>query len=273
VTAKGGVNTQNGNAIGTTKLRPVRQRPPAKRMKREGGTEHAEAVGPPQRFPAPVARLRHKSYRDTAKPGRRKPRALGRGRSNRHATQPANNSKDTPQQTEPTGGTHRNEHAKRQRRNTKRQETHGRSDQTEDANAEHKQHKPTTKATGEAHRRAPGHAPHSAARRGPRHDRTKDRDARRAGHETAESTQAPETKQQNTTPHTTTQPHNAHNKRQNRGARGQQTEATSDTNPTAPPKAPKTPTTAKNRKTRAKKMVVGGKLLIGGKLQARKRPF
>ncbi len=48
VTAKGGVNTQNSNAIGTTKLRPLRQPPPAKRMKREGGTEHAEALGPPK---------------------------------------------------------------------------------------------------------------------------------------------------------------------------------------------------------------------------------
>ena len=47
-------------------------------------------------------------------------------------------------------------HANHQRPNAKRQGTHGRSDQTEDAKAEHER---TTKATGEAHRRTPGHAP------------------------------------------------------------------------------------------------------------------
>ena len=47
-------------------------------------------------------------------------------------------------------------HANHQRPNAKRQGTHGRSDQTEDAKAEHER---TTEATGEAHRRTPGHAP------------------------------------------------------------------------------------------------------------------
>jgi hypothetical protein len=47
-------------------------------------------------------------------------------------------------------------HANHQRPNAKRQGTHGRSDQTEDAKAEHER---TTEATSEAHRRTPGHAP------------------------------------------------------------------------------------------------------------------
>jgi hypothetical protein len=61
-------------------------------------------------------------------------------------------------------------HVNRQGPYAKRLGTHGRSDRTEDANAEHKR---TTKATGEPDQRAPGHAPQG----GTRHDRTKDDDS------------------------------------------------------------------------------------------------
>jgi hypothetical protein len=137
--------------------RPPGQPLPEKQMEREGGTEDADALDhpkKPQRWspvydPKAAATPLHPAQTGANSAG-------GKRRSGRPQTY---------RQT--TARTHRSEpslpakrcapgHANHQRPNAKRQGTHGRSDQTEDAKAEHER---TTEATGEAHRRTPGHAP------------------------------------------------------------------------------------------------------------------
>ena len=148
-----GLKRQSGNARGTPKARPPRQPPPAKRMERAGETEPADVLGHPKE---PQRRSPVNDTKATATPLRPAQTEANERRDKRRSDRPQPH-----RQT--TARTHRSEqslpakrtapgHANRQRPNTKRQQTHGRSDQTEDAKAEHKR---TTKATGEA---APTHA-------------------------------------------------------------------------------------------------------------------
>jgi len=190
-------------------------------------------------------------------------------RSDRTTIPPPDNGNDTPERTEPTDETHRAETRKPPQTEHEATANGHRSDQTDDANA---RHKPTAKATASrTNERRDTHQ--DTAAEDTRRNRTKDRDTRRTGHETAERTQAQETTQQGDKAHTTTQPHNAHNKRQRTEARGGNKQSRQATQNHRAIKSTKNTNMAKNRKTRAKKMVVGGKLLRGRKLQARKRPF
>ena len=239
-------------------------------MKREGGTAHAEALGPPRRFAVQVARLRHKSYRNTATPGRRKPRAPGRGRSNRHATQPADNGKDTPEQTEPTGG-----NALRRDPPTARDRTPSDGKRTAEATRQKTQTQSTNEPPKPRAKRTDARQDthHTPPLGGTRHDKTKGRDARRTGHETPKARKRQKQSSK-------TQRHTPQRNRRTRTTNGREPRRAGATNrgdkrhkPHRATRSTKNADTAKNRKTRAKKMVVGGKLLRGGKLQAQKRPF
>ena len=160
-------------------------------------------------------------------------------------------------------------HANRRRPNTKRQQTD--TEATRPMTPTHGTNQPPRPR--QAAPTSAGTRTRTPPRRTPAATEPKDRDTRRTGHETAERKQAQETTQQGDKAHTTTQPHNAHNKRQRTEARGgnkQRRQATQNHRAT---KSTKNTNMAKNRKTRAKQMVVGGKLLRGRKLQARKRPF
>ena len=143
-------------------------------------------------------------------------RGRDKRRSDRTAIPPPDNGNDTPERTEPTDETHRAETRKPQQTEHEATANGHRSDQTDDANA---RHKPTAKTTASrANERRNTHQ--DTATEDTRRNRTKDRDTRRTGHETAERKQAQETTQQGDRAHTTTQPHNAHNKRQRTEARG-----------------------------------------------------
>ena len=99
----------------------------------------------PKEPPATVASLRHKSYRTPPHQAQAEADSAGsERRSDRDAIPPLNNSKDTPERREPTDETHRAETRTAADRTRSDGQTHRQSDQTEDANA---QHKSTAKAT------------------------------------------------------------------------------------------------------------------------------
>jgi len=184
--------------------------------------------------------------------------------------QPPDNGNDTPGRTEPTDETHRAETRKPTQTEHEATANGHRSDQTDDANTRLQTNR---QGHSEPHQRAPGHAP------GQRHgghppqqnqktetpDAQDTRPPKESKHKRQRSKETEPTPQRNRTTRTTNgrEPRRAGatNRGDKRHKHHRATKSTKNTN------------MAKNRKTRAKKMVVGGKLLRGRKLQARKRPF
>ena len=148
-----GIKRQSGNAKERRKGGSPRPATVGKTDGERGGNRRRLCTRTPQRAPAPVASQRHTSYRNTATPGTdgSHERTLRPPHQHRQATARTHRSEPSLPAKRSAPG-----HANHQRPNAKRQGTHGRSDQTEDAKAEHER---TTEATGEAHRRTPGHAP------------------------------------------------------------------------------------------------------------------
>jgi hypothetical protein len=223
---------------------------------------------PPQRTPAPVASLRHTSCRNPATPGTEEANSAGA----RDAPAARNHTGRQPQGH--TGANracrrnapHRDTQTARDR-TPSGQETHGRSDQTEDAKAEHER---TTEAASEAPRRTPGHAPKGGhpARQNQRRQ-TPDAQAKRP----PTHKRPPQTPQQESSPGTETD----HATRTRNPRKPQLTdtpeEEASEADAARPNGHEKHRNSRKDSKTRSKQMVVGGKLLRGGKLQAQKRPL
>jgi hypothetical protein len=181
-------------------------------------------LGPPQR-----TQQRTPAYdtKATATPLHTEQREDSRGRdkrrSDRTAIPPPDNGNDTPERTGPTDETHRAETRKPPQ--TEHEATaHGhRSDQTDDANA---QHKPTAKTTASrANERRNTHQDtatedtrrnRTKRQRHPTH-RTRDRRKRASTRDNAARRQSP---------HHNATAQRAQQTAENRGARGQQTEAT-----------------------------------------------
>ena len=159
-------------------------------------------------------------------------------------------------------------HANHQRPNAKRQGTHGRSDQTEDAKAEHER---TTEATGEAHRRTPGHAPKKGhpARQEPTTGKTPDAQAKRP----PTHKRPPQTPQQESSPGTGTD----HATRTRNPGKPRLTdtpeEEASEADAARPNRHEKHRNCRKDSKTRSKQMVVGGNLLEAQEMRGRKLPI
>ena len=158
-------------------------------------------------------------------------------------------------------------HANHQRPNAKRQGTHGRSDQTEDAKAEHER---TTEATGEAHRRAPGHGP-KGGHPGTTEPKTETPDAQAKRPPTHK--RPPQTPQQESSPGTGTD----HATRTRNPGKPRLTdtpeEEASEADAARPNRHEKHRNCRKDSKTRSKQMVVGGNLLEAQEMRGRKIPI
>ena len=200
------------------KARPLRQRPPAKRMRESGAKRNPpKHSGRPKESQRTVASLRHKSYRNTAPPGT----DGSQGAGTRTLRPPRN---PTGRQRQGHTGANR-----AYRRNAPRRDTQTAGDRTRSdrkRTAEATRQKTQTQSTNEPprprakpHQRAPGHAPDSAARR---HPARQNQRQRRPTHRTRDRRKhaSARNKAAKDNAHTTTQPHNAHNKRQRTEARG-----------------------------------------------------
>jgi hypothetical protein len=157
-------------------------------------------------------------------------------------------------------------HANHQRPNAKRQGTNSRSDQTEDAKAEHER---TTEAKGEAHRRTPGHAPHGGhparqkQRRRRQTHRLRDRQRTKDRHRHRSRKARPAPEQTTRRAQETLGNHGSRTHRRRRQAK-----------PTPPGQTgTKHRNSRKDPKTRSKQMVVGGKLLEAQEMRGRKLPI
>ena len=239
-------------------------------MKREGGKEHAEALGAAPKIPsagrqATTQKLpQHRYARQTEaksagtrtlKPPRN---PTGRQRQGHTGANGAYRRKRTATSTRSARDGTRSD--RKRTAEATRQKT-----QTQSTNEPPKPRAKRTDARRDTHQTPP--------LGGTRHDRTKGRDARRTGHETPKARKRQKQSSK-------TQRHTPQRNRTTRTTNGREPRRAGATNrgdkrhkPHRATKSTKNADTAKNRKTRAKKMVVGGKLLRGGKLQARKRPF
>ena len=138
---------------------------------REAGFDHGEAEEHPK-APAQVANLGDQSKRNAAQAGTTGTNSDGARDAQAARNQSrTGNGKDTPKRPEPTGETLRARTREPQGPNAKRPGTHGRSDRSKDAAAEHKR-SPKTRANRTKTRRDTRH------KEGTRHDRTEDVDTR-----------------------------------------------------------------------------------------------